>query len=34
MTDQVPWTSSKKEIYQAYKDVLKKYEDLLVNFFP
>ena len=25
----MPWTSSKKDIYGAYKDVFKKYEDLL-----
>lgn len=27
----VPWTSSKKDIYEAYKEILKKYEDLVNN---
>lgn len=29
--NQLPWTSSKKEIYSAYKDILKKYEDAIQN---
>ena len=28
---QIPWTSSKKEIYDAYKDILKKYEESLAS---
>lgn len=31
MSELLPWTSSKKDIYQAYKEILKKYETLMAH---